>query len=128
MPRGRILLGLAVGAFLALSAVMHSVVGGGAMRMEMAKAHVPDDLTRSLVASWYLGGVAQLVFGGIVLWTFWREHRGRPVPRTPALFVGLGYLAFTPLALSVTGFEPFFLVVFGVPGALLVAASMADSR
>lgn len=123
----RVILGAAVGGFLVLSAFAHSVLGTSAMRSEMAKAQVPEDLARSLVAGWYLGGMGQLVFGATVLWTFWQEHRRLQVSRMPALLVGLGYLGFTPLALVVTNFEPFFLVVFGLPGLLLTIASTPPS-
>ena len=128
MTRWRAVLGLVVGGFLLLSAFAHSVLGGSGVRGEMAKVGVPDDLARALIIGWYFGGAAMLVFGAIVLSTFWRAFQGRHVSLTPSLLISLGYIGFAAIALVISNFELFFLAVFGIPGLLLAVASTAASR
>jgi hypothetical protein len=122
VARFRAFLGIGVGLFLLLSAFAHSVLGGKAMRAEMATAHVPADLASSLSLGWYLGGMAMVVFGGIVLWTFWNGWKGRPVSVVPATLISLGYVIFAVAAFVASDFEAFFMIVFGLPGALLGVA------
>ncbi len=123
MARWRTIRGLLVSGFFFLSAFAHSVLGGSAMRQEMAKAQVPSDLATSLTMGWYLGGAAQLVFGAIVLWTFGNAYRSRPVALIPSRMIALGYLAFGLVAFVLSGSEAFFLIMFATPGVLLGLAA-----
>jgi len=111
-------LGLGVGVFLILSGFAHTFLGGPAMGAGMAHAMVPPDLARGLMVGWVFGGVAMLVFGGQVVFTYWRALRGESISVFPVLLVALGYLVFGSWALVFSRFDLFFLV-FLIPAVLL---------
>ena len=122
MARWRSVLGLLAGIILILSSAAHSLLGGEAVRSQLAAAHVPSDLALGLRVSWHLGGMATLTFGVIVISLFVRRMRGESVSALPALIIAGGEIAFGTWALLTSNFDPFFLI-FIVPGLLLAVAS-----
>ena len=121
MARWRAVLGLVTGAFLALSGVAHTLLGGKAMREEMAKAAVPADLAAGLNAGWVWGGVAMFAFAAIVVGGFLQGLKGRAIPLAPIRWISAAYIVFGVWAIATTS-ELFFLI-FLIPGVLLAVAS-----
>jgi hypothetical protein len=128
VTRPRAILGIVTGALIALSALPHSLMGWPALAGGLAAAHAPADLVQGLAIGWYFGSVAIVAFGAIAVATFARRLRGRAVSLAPARIVAMSYAAFGAWALSFSGFEPFFAVVFLVPGVLLALASFGRDR
>ena len=122
MSRIRIILGFVAGAILIASSGAHAFLGWPAIRLQLLRAHVPNDLLGGMMVVWQFGGVAMLTFGCIVLWLFTNLINGRSVSLRPALLIGIAYVAFGLWALAIGGLSPFFLL-FIIPGLLLIAAS-----
>lgn len=121
MSRLRIIMGFVAGAILIASSAAHILLGWPAVRLQLQRAHVPNDLVGGLLVAWQFAGVAMLTFGCIVLWLFTKLINGRSVSLQPALLIGVAYVAFGVWALSLGGLSPFFLL-FVIPGLLLIAA------
>ena len=124
MQRFRSILGLIAGAMLMLSSAAHSLLGWKLLKAELTKIQAPADLTTALALGWHFAGVAMLAFGFIVVALFTHRLRGSAVSLRPAIVIGTTYVVYGTWALVVSKLDPFFLV-FVVPGALLLLASIA---
>jgi hypothetical protein len=122
MERVRVGVGVLVACFFALSFVAHSILGWGAVQGELTEANTPAALVLPIGIAWRLGGAAMLIFGGIVAQAFLARARKEPVSMFAPALVGAGYLAYGAWAWVASGFEPFFLILFVIPGALLALA------
>jgi hypothetical protein len=109
------------------SSAAHSLLGWNGMSGELAKTTAPPDLVRGLGMGWHFAGIAMLAFGCIVLLTFNDLMRGRTASLRPAVIIAVAYLAFGTYTLALTG-EPFFVVVFFLPGLLLLVAAAGRQR
>ena len=118
----RTVLGIVAGLVLVASSAAHSLLGWPQLRARLVGTNAPADLITGLAIGWHFAGVSMLAFGVIVLWTF-VAWRGRLVSLVPARVIGLLYVAFGAAALAVSGTDPFFLLVFVVPGLMLLAAA-----
>ena len=116
------ILGLIAGAFLIVSAGLHSVLGWRALGKQLADAGAPADLILGLQIGWHFAGLAMLAFGLIVLSIFRHAQRGETPSMIPVYIIAIAYLAFGVYALGVSNFNPFFFI-FIVPGVLLGAAA-----
>ena len=128
MRKLSIVIGFVVGALFLVSSAMHGVVGWKVMAGELAKASAPADLTSTLATGWTWGGVAMLAFAVIVLGTFLAVARGRAPSMLPVRVIGAAYLLFGAGALLHEPQGLFYLGLFAVPGALLLAASWGAER
>ena len=124
MNRFRSILGLVVGVLMMLSGAAHSLLGWKQLRTELEPLHAPADLVRGIGAGWNFGGAAILAFGSIVVALFTQRLWGDAVSALPANVIGATYVVVGARALLVSHFDPFFLV-FVVPGALLLIASVS---
>ena len=122
MHKTRPILGLVAGAMLILSAAAHSLLGGSAMKEQLAPFRLPEDLLRGVLVGWHFGGVAMLAFGMISVVLFGKRLTGEEVPSFPAWVIGSCYLAFGLAAFALSGFKPFY-AVFIVPALLLLVAA-----
>jgi hypothetical protein len=127
MNKTRIALGYLAGLILVLSSAAHSLMGWAGIRAELARTNAPADLVAGLQMAWHFGGMAMLVFGVIVLALFRGVQQGRPLPGLVAPAIGFGYLAFGLAEFIISGYQP-FMVIFMLPGALLLAASAPARR
>ena len=123
MDRFRSILGLVAGVVMMLSAAMHSLLGWKQLRSELELLHAPAELVRALGTGWNFGGAAMLAFGFIVVALFTHRLKGSLVTLRPAIVIGTTYVAFGAGAMVVNDVDPFFLV-FAIPGALLLIASV----
>jgi hypothetical protein len=123
MSRLRALLGVLCGVILVGSAAAHSLLGWPAMRGQLERAGAAPDLVTGLSIGWNFAGLAILLFGILALWQFGAALRGRAVSLQPLALVGVAYAAFGVWALVVARMNPFFLMVFVVPGILLAIAA-----
>ena len=123
MSRLRALLGVLCGVILVGSAAAHSLLGWPAMRAGLRSAGAAPDLVTGLSIGWHFAGLAILLFGVLALWQFGAALRGHAVSLRPLVLVGVAYAAFGVWALVVGQMNPFFLMVFVVPGVLLAIAA-----
>ena len=126
MSRLRALLGVLCGVILVGSAAAHSLLGWPALRGQLERAGAPADLVTGLSIGWHFAGMAILLFGVLALWQFGAALKGRVVSLRPLVLVGVAYAAFGVWALVVGQMNPFFLMVFVVPGILLAIAAWGD--
>jgi len=127
MQRLRSILGLLAGAFMILSSAAHSLLGWKALSAALRQSQAPEDLITSLGIGWHFAGFAMLGFGCILVAVFVRRLRGAAVSPTPAIVIGVTYVAFSVWALAVGEFDPFFLV-FLVPGLMALIASAPGGK
>jgi hypothetical protein len=125
MRRARIYLGILAGVIVVGSAAAHSVLGWRELGTALAATNAPATLAINLMFGWQFAGVSMLTLGSIVLWTFFRRLRGRPVSMWPAMMIGVVYAVFGAWAMLVSG-NGFFLI-FVIPGLLLRLASWESS-
>lgn len=132
MTRLRVILGLVAGVFLVLSSAAHSLLGWKQVHAELIAATTPSDLINGLALGWHFAGGAMLAFGLIVVTISIQRLRGATATSSTATtsasstilaIIAALYLGFGAMALIAVGFDPFFVVVFIVPGLLLVAAA-----
>lgn len=123
VDRFRNVLGLVTGLLLLASAGAHAFLGWPPFRAELARLGAGADVVSGLAMGWFFSSVAMVVFGVVVLWTFAQRLRGRAVPLLPTLAIGAGYLAFGLGTAALAGWQA-FLLLFLVPGALLVVAAL----
>jgi hypothetical protein len=124
MNRFRSILGLVAGVLMMLSAAVHSLLGWKQLKSQLESLHAPPELVRAIGTGWNFGGAAMLAFGFIVVALFTHRLKGSSVTLRPAIVIGATYVAFGAGAMAVNDFDPFFLV-FVIPGALLLIASIA---
>lgn len=122
MSKLRNVLGLIAGAILVLSSGAHTFLGWQALGAELARTNAPADLVTGLEIGWRWGGAAMLVFGIVVIATFFKRYRGEPASTFGAALVAVAYIAFGAWALVHSNYDPFFFI-FIVPGVLLALAS-----
>jgi len=123
MGTWRSILGLIVGVLMILSAAAHSLAGWKQLKSTIETLHAPAELVRAIGAGWNFGGAAMVAFGLIVVALFTHRLKGGAVNLLPAIVIGTTYVAFGAGAMAVNDFDPFFLV-FVIPGALLLIASV----
>ena len=123
MTRARNILGLIAAILIILSSAAHSLLGWKALGAQLAAAGAAKDLIGGLRIGWQFGGAAMLTFGLVAGMIFFHRLRGEDVPTFPAFWTALLYVVFGAWALVVSGFEPFFVGVFLVPGAMLLFAA-----
>lgn len=124
MSKSRLGFGFVSGAIMALSVAPHSLVGWPTLRASLERANAPADLITGLALGWHFAGVSMLAFGCIVIATFVDVARRRPVSLRPAQIIAALYTIAGVAAFLASGRNPFFLVVFLLPGLLLGAAVM----
>ena len=127
MTRARQILGLFVGLFIVLSSGAHSFLGWKQLSAQLVQAKAPPDLILGLGIGWHFAGAAMLVFGCIVIWTFVRSMKRKPVPWLPVVLIALLYMlsGFWAYVVSSTAF---FVGVFLVPGLLRLVAAWGGDR
>jgi len=123
MSRLRALLGVLCGVILVGSAAAHSLLGWPALRGQLERGGAAPDLVTGLSIGWHFAGMAILLFGILALWQFGAMLKGHAVSLRPLVLVGAAYAAFGVWALVVGQMNPFFLIVFVVPGILLAIAA-----
>lgn len=123
MRKLRLVLGLLAGGLLLLSSIAHSVLGWAALQTELDPTGIGPDLRLALGISWRLGGAAMIAFGTIVIATMLRLRRGEATWTFPATVIGLVYLLYGAWAWVLSGFDPFFFLLFVLPGAMVVIAT-----
>ncbi|GDX82861.1 hypothetical protein LBMAG42_46720 [Deltaproteobacteria bacterium] len=111
-------------ALLALSAFGHSVIGWSVLAPEVKAAGADDEMLTTLAISWRLGGAAMLIFSALVVDTLRRHRRDARVSLAPLVIIGAGYCLYGAWAFVTSGMEPFFFVLFVVPGAVLAASGI----
>jgi hypothetical protein len=126
MEKVRNILGLIGGLLLILSGFAHSLAGWKQLKVDLAKAQIPPDLTFGLKVGWHFGGVSMLVLGVITTMLFAKRLRGTDASTFPAIVIAVSYLCFGAWALLASSFNPFYLA-FIVPGILLVMAGWSRS-
>src|SRR5262245_29504494 len=94
MRKAQWILGVLVGVLMIASSAAHTFIGWKVLSLELAKTTTPAAVVSALQNGWRLGGMAQLVFGLLVLWTFAALLRGRSVPLAPARLIAAGYFLF----------------------------------
>jgi len=122
MKHWREIVGLLASLMLLGSAAAHAVLGWRDLGSRLVRAGAPADLINGMRVGWQFGGASMLAFGIIVAGICISRMRGSNVSRFPLLVISLLYLAFGAWALAASG-NPFFMV-FLVPGALLLLASL----
>jgi hypothetical protein len=122
MNRLRVILGYIGGVVLVASSFVHSLLGWKNLQAPLDQMQVPADLVTGLGIGWHFAGVAMLTFGCIVIWEIANLGRRGPLALWPVLLIGLAYVAFGVWARSISGLN-FFLLVFAIPGAILIAAA-----
>ena len=122
MQRFRSILGLVAGATMMLSSAAHSLLGWKLLRAALEKARAEHELISALALGWRFGGAAMLAFGFIVVALFRHRLLGSAVNLKPAIVIGTTYVVYGVWALTVSRFDPFFLV-FVVPGLMVLLAS-----
>ena len=101
---------------------MHAVLGWKELHTSLKAAAAPPDLIKTLGIGWVFGGVAMLMLGSIAIASTVKRRHDPTASMAPVLIIGIAYIAFGAGAMTITGFDPFFLV-FILPGLLLVAAA-----
>jgi hypothetical protein len=119
----RLFLGTFGGLIVVASSAAHSLLGWKQLRADLTLTQAPPHLVAAIMIGWHFAGAAMLTFGCIVLWTFANLWRRQRVSLRPAQLISLVYLAFGVWALVVSKWNPFF-IVFVVPGAMLLAATL----
>jgi hypothetical protein len=64
------------------------------MHAQLTKIQAPDELIAPLGVGWTFGSFAMAAMGTIVTVTAWRQLRGQPTWKLPALVVAIVYIAF----------------------------------
>jgi hypothetical protein len=107
---------------LILSAPAHSLMGWPPLEQQLVALGAPADLTQGLMVGWHFAGAAMVAMGLVTMRVFW-VHERRPVTSTfPAVVIGVAYLLFGAWALTISGFNPVFLV-FVIPAVLLLVGA-----
>jgi hypothetical protein len=122
----RIVLGFVVAAFMIFSSFMHSILGWKSMSGQLRDAHAPEDLIANLALAWHLSGAVMFTFGVILILLFSKFLKNRATPLWVGQCVALFYACFGVWAL-VESRNPFFAIMFVVPGALLLFAASGSS-
>lgn len=122
MSRLRPILGVLAGLMLVASAFAHSLLGWTALSGQLRATAAPPALVTGLMIGWQFAGMAMLVFGVSVIWTFAQRLRGRPTPLLPSLVLAIAYLLFGIWAMLASDMDPFF-TIFILPGLFLAIAS-----
>lgn len=112
------------------------LIGLGAFGHGSHASHLADALAKSpaidsamaavLLAVWYFVSGCMLVFGAIVIGTWWRARKGERVWFFPSDAIGVFYVIAGVASVIGTG-KPFFWV-FTLFGALLLIASIPLRR
>ncbi|HEV8200274.1 MAG TPA: hypothetical protein VGS03_09655 [Candidatus Polarisedimenticolia bacterium] len=116
---------LAVALLLLLSSVAHGSLGLSTVRAALAQTAAPADVLEIVTFGWLLGSLAQLTFALIVLIAWRRARRGDGSGLEGASLVAAAYFLFGLGAFLATGFQPFYLMMFLLPGCLLGWAVLA---
>jgi hypothetical protein len=122
MTRFRSILGLVAGATMIASSAAHSLLGWKLLNAALEQAHADGELIKTLALGWHFAGAAMLAFGFIVMALFRHRLLGAAVSLKPAIVIGATYVIYGTWALTISGFDPFFLV-FVVPGLAVLFAS-----
>lgn len=122
MNRTQASIGYAAALLIVLSGAAHSVFGWKQMLSSLRASAAPPDLIKTLGIGWVFGGVAMLALGSIAIASTVKRRHDPTASLLPVRIIGIAYVAFGVGAMTITGFDPFFLV-FVLPGLLLVAAS-----
>ena len=123
MRRFRSMLGWVAGSTMILSSATHSLLGWKLLKAALQKVHADHELISTLALGWHFGGAAMLAFGFIVVALFTHRLKGSTVSLRPAIVIGTTYVVYGVWALTVSRFDPFFLV-FLVPGLMVLFASV----
>jgi hypothetical protein len=123
MQRFRSILGWVAGAAMILSSAAHSLLGWKLLKAALQKVQADHELISTLALGWHFGGAAMLALGFIVVALFTHRLKGSTVSLRPAIVIGTTYVVYGLWALTVSGFDPFFLV-FVVPGLMMLFASV----
>jgi hypothetical protein len=124
MERVRIAVGFVCAGFLVLSFGAHSLLGWKAVSEQLAATNAPAELVEGLGIAWRLGGAAMLGFAAIAARGFVLRRRGARGAMGPVAIVAATYFVYGLWAFVTSGFDPFFAVLFVLPGAALGFASM----
>jgi hypothetical protein len=122
----RIVLGLILAAFFILSGFMHSILGWRSLSGRLRDAHAPEELIGHLALGWHLGGAAMFMFGLILIFLYVKLLRDRTTSLRVAQLIAIFYVGFGIWA-QVVSHNAFFMVMFIVPGLLLLFAASAGS-
>ena len=122
MNRAQASIGYAAAILIVISGAAHSLVGWKEMHSGLKASTATPELIKALGIGWVFGGVAMLVLGSIAIASTVKRSHDPTASLLPVRIIGIAYVAFGAGAMSITGFDPFFLV-FILPGILLVAAS-----
>jgi len=122
----RVVLGFVLAAFFILGSFMHSILGWRNISGRLLDAHAPQELIANLALAWHLGGAAMFTFGLISFFLYAKYLRDRTTSLRVAQLIAIFYIGFGIWA-QVMSHNPFFLVMFTIPGALLLFAASGSS-
>ena len=127
MDRLRCVLGFVVAVFLIVSSFLHSILGWRNLTARLVEARAPQELIDHLALGWHLSGAAMLTFGCILIFVFGRFLRDRSTSLRVGQLIAIFYAGFGIWAL-VESRNPFFAVMFVVPGLLLLVATTRGEK
>ena len=110
---------LAVAVLLLLSSGAHGVLGWRMLSGALQSIAAPHDIVRTVAIGWFLGGAAMVAFGLVTLVAWTRARRRDGSGLQAAGIVAAVYFLFGLGAFLYAGFNPHFLLLFMIPGALL---------
>ncbi|HMC26669.1 MAG TPA: hypothetical protein VKM56_02625 [Verrucomicrobiae bacterium] len=120
----RIVLGFVLAAFFILSGFLHSILGWRRLSGQLRAAHAPEELIGNLALGWHFGGAAMLAFGSLLIFLCAKFLQDRGTSLRIAQLIAIFYIGFGMWA-QVASHNVFFLVMFIVPGLLLLFAASA---
>ena len=126
MNRIRLVLGFVAGSVFILSSAAHSLLGWKRLSAALVASRAPADLIAGLGVGWHFAGAAMFVFGCTVLWLFSARRRRRELSLRPAQLIAVLYIVFGCWAFVISNMDPFFLLIFIVPGMMLAVAAWGE--
>jgi hypothetical protein len=107
------------GFFIGLGAFGHGFSGVKPVRAALAAVPLPADVRGVIGIVWYFVSGCMLVFGGLIIWAWFAERRGRPDALVVPIVIALFYIA-TGVAAYGYQHNPFWLVFLALGTSLLV--------
>ena len=116
---------LAVALLLLLSSGAHGFFGWKMLSGALQSIAAPYDVIRTVAIGWFLGSAAMLTFALVTLVAWSRARRRDGSGLLVTGIVAAVYFLFGLGAFLYAGFNPHFLLLFMIPGALLFWAVRA---